>query len=215
MKKVCSKCGEEKELDCFYFRKDINKFRNNCKVCHQKKLKEYRQNNKEYLKKYNKKYYYENKINILKQHKEYWYNNKKWLNEKKREYYLKNKYKIEKYKNSYYKEKKQNEPLYRISCQVRSNIYKIIMQGGYYKKSKTEKILGCSFEKFKQHLESQFQKGMTWDNYGRNGWHIDHIYPVSKARDEEHLLELNHYTNLQPLWEKDNIAKGNRLDWSE
>lgn len=99
---------------------------------------------------------------------------------------------------------------------LKDNIRTLIRNSFLYSKncgktSKTEKILGCSYQEFRRHLESQFQEGMTWDNYGRNGWHIDHIYPVSKASDERHLIELNHYTNLQPLWEKDNISKGNKI----
>lgn len=80
---------------------------------------------------------------------------------------------------------------------------------GYSKTSKTYKILGCSYEEFKQYLESQFTNGMTWENAGE--WHLDHIYPVSLATDEEHLIKLNHYTNFQPMWAEDNLKKGNRI----
>jgi hypothetical protein len=50
---------------------------------------------------------------------------------------------------------------------------------------------------------------MTWDNHGE--WHYDHIYPVSLAENETHLIELNHYTNFQPLWAIDNIQKGCKI----
>ena len=50
---------------------------------------------------------------------------------------------------------------------------------------------------------------MNWENAGK--WHLDHIYPVSLAKDEEELLKLNHYTNFQPLWAVDNIKKGNKI----
>jgi hypothetical protein len=50
---------------------------------------------------------------------------------------------------------------------------------------------------------------MSWSN--RELWHLDHIYPVSKALNEEHLIQLNHYTNFQPLWAEDNIRKGNKI----
>jgi hypothetical protein len=52
---------------------------------------------------------------------------------------------------------------------------------------------------------------MTWDNYGRGGWHIDHIIPSSSAIDIESLIKLQHYTNLQPLWAIDNMKKGSKL----
>ena len=55
---------------------------------------------------------------------------------------------------------------------------------------------------------------MSWDNYGRTGWHIDHIIPLSKfdLTDREQFLKACHYTNLQPLWAKDNLIKGNKFD---
>jgi hypothetical protein len=93
-----------------------------------------------------------------------------------------------------------------LTCRLRSLIGESIKRGGFKKSSKTAEILGCSFEEFKIHIENQFTEGMTWDNQGN--WHFDHIYPVSKARDEAHLIALNHYTNFQPLWAKDNISKG-------
>lgn len=70
--------------------------------------------------------------------------------------------------------------------------------------------LGCSVSEFKQHLESRFQEGMSWDNYGIKGWHIDHIEPISKFNltDIEQVKIACHYTNLQPLWAKDNLSKG-------
>jgi hypothetical protein len=92
---------------------------------------------------------------------------------------------------------------------VRGVVYSGIKRQGWKKDGKTQDILGCDFETFKRHIEKQFTKGMNWDNQGK--WHFDHIYPVSLARDQKHVIELNHYTNFQPLWAKDNIKKGNRL----
>jgi hypothetical protein len=50
---------------------------------------------------------------------------------------------------------------------------------------------------------------MNWQNHGE--WHFDHIYPVSLAKNEEELIKLNHYTNFQPLWKKDNLEKRNKI----
>jgi hypothetical protein len=80
---------------------------------------------------------------------------------------------------------------------------------GFKKNSKTANYLGCTFEEFKIWIENQFQEGMNWDNFSE--WHLDHIYPVSRAIDEEHLIVLNYYTNFQPLWAIDNLRKSNKL----
>lgn len=69
-----------------------------------------------------------------------------------------------------------------------------------------EKVLGCSIEQFVLYFESLFQPGMTWANHGE--WHIDHIKPVATATTVDEVIELNHHTNLQPLWATDNITKG-------
>ena len=72
--------------------------------------------------------------------------------------------------------------------------------------------LGCSVNYLKLHLEKQFVLEMTWDNYGK--WHIDHIIPISlfNLQDRNDFLKANHYTNLQPMWAKDNITKGNKYN---
>lgn len=72
--------------------------------------------------------------------------------------------------------------------------------------------LGCSLEELKVYLESKFSVGMTWENWKIDGWHIDHIIPLSKFNltDSEEFLKACHYTNLQPLWAKENYRKGNR-----
>jgi hypothetical protein len=92
---------------------------------------------------------------------------------------------------------------------IRSLVSKIIKDGGYSKTSKTFQILGCTAEEFMIHIENQFVEEMNWDNYGE--WEYDHIYPVSLAESEEHLIQLNHYTNFQPLWREDNRKKSNKL----
>jgi hypothetical protein len=77
----------------------------------------------------------------------------------------------------------------------------------------TFKLVGCNLEQLKQYLESKFLPGMTWSNYGKNGWEVDHIYPCSKfdLTKEEEQRKCFHYTNLQPLWALDNWKKGNKI----
>lgn len=73
--------------------------------------------------------------------------------------------------------------------------------------------LGTTAEGLLKHIESQFKTGMSWDTYGRDGWHIDHITPLSlfNLLDPEQCKVAFHYTNLQPLWWYENLSKGNRL----
>ena len=74
---------------------------------------------------------------------------------------------------------------------------------------KTEKLIGCSILKMRKHLEKQFKKGMTWENHGIYGWHIDHIRPLESfdlSDSEQQLIAFN-YKNCQPLWAKENLEK--------
>lgn len=70
--------------------------------------------------------------------------------------------------------------------------------------------VGCSSSELKKHIEAKFVEGMSWDNYGEV-WQIDHIRPLSSFNlsQVEEINQANHYTNLQPLFSKDNLNKGN------
>ena len=199
--KVCAKCKIEKEFSEFYNSKiRMDGLNSNCKICE----KEYRKSNvKEYIKEYN--------LEDAEEFKQYMLDNpirrKQYYLENTKENTKENKDKI----NNRNKIRRDTNPLFKLSHNTRSLISKSTKNNGYTKKSKTYEILGCSFEDFKAHLENQFTEGMTWENQGL--WHLDHIYPVSRATNEEHLIKLNHYTNFQPLWAIDNIKKGNKLDY--
>jgi hypothetical protein len=168
-------------------------------------IKTYYQNNKEKKKEYNKEYKIENKEKIKEKRKKYYLNNSIAIKEKNKKYSQTNK--IEIYK--YIKNRKELDPLFKLKGNIRSLISIAIKKQGYSKKSKTFSILCCTEVEFKKHLERQFTKGMTWDNLGQ--WHLDHIYPVSLAKDEQELIRLNHYTNFQPMWAVQNIIKGNKI----
>lgn len=81
------------------------------------------------------------------------------------------------------------------------------------KKSSMLSLLGCSILEFRAHLERQFAVGMSWENYGRGGWSIDHIRPLAGVdlSCPMQLAAISHYSNLQPMWECDNIKKGAKL----
>lgn len=83
---------------------------------------------------------------------------------------------------------------------IRSHICVAIRRND--KSGKIVDALGCSIDEFKAHLESQFEPGMTWDNWSRDGWHIDHIEPLSSfdLSDSEQYYEALHYTNCRPMW---------------
>jgi len=169
------------------------------------KLQKYRLDNKEEIKKYR----LDNKIKKKEYDKQY---RKKYYEENIEEiqkYRLDNKIKINQNDNIYRKNRRQIDPLFKLTMNIRSLIGLSIRKQNYSKQSKTFEILGCTYEDFKQHLERQFKKGMTWENSG--SWHLDHIIPVSLAKDEQDIVKLNHYTNFQPLWAADNLLKGNKV----
>jgi len=195
------------------------RYREKNKELLKQKNKEYKEKNKELLKQKNKEYKEQNKerdkIKKAEYDKKYREKNKDRISEIKKKYYETNKEKRREYFREYKKKRKENDKLYFLTEKYRNILYKAIK----YKTSKngsSESILGCSFEEFKEHLESKFELWMNWGNYGlyngelNNGWDIDHIIPLIKAMTEEELLKLNHYTNLQPLCSKVNrdIKKG-------
>ena len=95
----------------------------------------------------------------------------------------------------------------RIATNLRGRLSQAFRNG--YKTGSAVQDLGCSIEDLRIHLESRWQLGMGWDNYGRYGWHIDHIIPLCRfdLQDEVQLKKACHHTNLQPLWAYDNLEK--------
>lgn len=133
------------------------------------------------------------------------------LKESKKRYYLQNKDIINTKTTEYTRNKRKTDTLFRLTCVMRSRLSNALKRRGYDKTSITADTLGCSWEDLKIHLESQFKDGMTWENHGKTTWHIDHIIPLASASNSEEMCKLNHYTNLQPLWAKDNMSKGNKI----
>lgn len=108
-------------------------------------------------------------------------------------------------RNAKQKDRFANDPVAAYKTLIRKRVSNWFRQRKFPKRSSTKQILGCSFEEFKQYIASLFKNGMTWDNYGE--WQLDHIMPLSTAKTIEDVEMLCHYTNLQPLWAKDNLDK--------
>lgn len=128
--------------------------------------------------------------------------------EYQKDYKEKNIIKIRKQLNAYHSKKRKEDNLYKIRTSVSRRINHIIKGA---KTQPTLKILGADRDTIIKHFESLFSNGMTWENYGPKGWHIDHFYPISKAKTEEEIYKLNHYTNLRPLWWQDNLKKSDKI----
>ncbi len=113
-------------------------------------------------------------------------------------------------KNEGAKERRKQDPMERLACNMRSRTSVALRQRRFNKNSKLKQYLGCSLAELKQHLESKFLAGMTWENYGfgSDKWNIDHIVPLYSASNEIEIIALLHYQNLQPLWQPDNLIKG-------
>jgi hypothetical protein len=171
------------------------------------KNKEYRLKNKEAIKERNKKYRLKNKEKI----KKYFIKNKEKIKNKRKSYFLKNKEKINQKRKDYIKIKMKNDPIFKLLCNIRNRLNLALKNN--VKSNKTKELFGCTVDLVKKHLESQFKEGMTWENHGVKGWHIDHIKPCSyfDLSDPEQQRKCFHYTNLQPLWWYENLKKRNKI----
>jgi len=155
---------------------------------HKKESHNWYQKNKELTKNRSKKYRKQHKEEL----KQYWY---KYSREHRKE---KNEYNLKYFKN----------PLNKLIKNLRSRVLHAIKNN--IKSVHTEELLGCSIEYLKTHLEKQFKKNMSWNNWNQKGWHIDHIRPcysfdLSKKSEQ---LKCFNYSNLQPLWATENLKKG-------
>lgn len=145
-------------------------------------------------------------------------NNKEKIKIKTKEYREKNKEVI----YNKIKERCESDEIYKLSRRIRSRIGSILKKKSIIKPSKTEFIIGCSFEELKNHIESQFESWMNWDNHGKwngelnYGWDIDHIIPLSSSNTKDDIIKLCHYTNLRPLCSHTNrYIKRDKIDFNE
>jgi len=221
-RKKCIYCHKIKIISEFY--KQIGHLydvRSECKNCTKQRAKIYVLKHKKHVQKTKKLYCIKNREKILKKLRDYYAAHKI----ERKEYIECNRDKISKQYKIWYEKNKKKKAKYqiqrrkeninsRLSHCLRQRILSAIKLN--FKSEHTTKLIGCSIEFLKQHIESKFKPGMTWKNYGTgwNGrgmqeWHIDHIIPccsfdLSKASEQ---YKCFHYTNLQPLWASENRRK--------
>ena len=203
--KICKKCNIEKSINSFQKWKNYHK--SQCKECINLSRQEY-----------HKKYRLENSDQIKSRQIEYKTNNIEKRKETQKKWSDKN----PNYMKEYQENRLKNDTLFKLSRSIRTRISKSISRQKFRKTSKTSEILGCSFEEFKIYIESRFESWMNWNNRGlynselNYGWDLDHIIPISEAKNEEDIIKLNHYTNFQPLCSKTNRdLKKNKLTYEQ
>ena len=141
-----------------------------------------------------KKYYNQNKTKVLKTRQQY------------------NMLETTKKNNSnYYKNKRKNDINYKIKDNIRRRVNYAIKHSK--KSDSSKKLLGCTLDQFKRHIENLWLDGMSWESYGKLGWHLDHIIPCASfdLTDPQQQQKCFHYSNMQPLWAKDNLVKYKKL----
>ena len=216
--KVCTICHIEKGLDEFHLcKKGKMNRKSKCKECVKSETKEYYQKNIDYYKNYREN----NKDSIRERQKTWVTSNETKEKDRQRNWKKQNQEKILKWKeiNSdklkeysrvYTKKRRQTDELFKLSSNLRNRLNIYLRSKKIKKNNLTFEIIGLHPEKLKDYLEKKFTEGMSWDKLGLE-IHIDHIKPLSIAKTESEVYELCHYTNLQPLWAKDNWIKNNRI----
>jgi hypothetical protein len=160
--------------------------------------KKWRDSNKEYTSEKHKKWSEDKQEHLRKYHQ-------KWRE--------KNIDKHREYKRKYEKHRKDTDPAYKLIANFRTAIYQVLKENNVEKNKHYFDILQYTPEELISHLEKQFTDGMTWDNYGK--WHVDHRMPISsfnfESIDDDSFIKCWSLDNLQPMWGKENIVKGNNI----
>jgi hypothetical protein len=191
--KFCSLCSKNIDVKLFVKRKHSKDGLDSwCKSCSRSKSKEWNKKNKHRRKAINAKYALENRDKVL---------------QDMRNWYSKNAEQVKENIKRRTKEREKTDTNFLLTRRLRSRLGSALK--GNYKTGSAVKDLGCTVEFLKQYLESQWQRGMTWENYGRDGWEIDHIIPLgsSDLSCPEVLKTVCHYTNLRPLWKAQNLSR--------
>lgn len=181
---------EQRAYSMEHYRKNKDRYR--------ARRQEYRKANREKLRAAGHAYYEKNKGKVLERHRLNRESSRESTRERNREYQ---------------KQKWREDFEYWLKKTVSRRMRDALTCQATKKSERTLKLIGCSASQLAIHLEAKFLPGMSWDNYGYRGWHIDHIVPIAKFDLGDPLQQAAafHYTNLQPLWAKDNIRKGAKI----
>ena len=215
--KVCSKCkGEKKVCEFGNSKSSKDGLLYSCKECNNKRSVNYRKDNPEKVLELTRNWTKKNPEWVYNRHKKWREENPDKVNELKKNWLDKNPEKRKEYRENYKprkqeqrKERRDSDPVFNLTNRLRCRLWKYLKILNITKTNKTFDIVGCFPQFLKEHLETQFTDGMTWDN--RSEWHIDHIIPLSSAKTQDELYKLCHYENLQPLWAEDNLKKSNKI----
>jgi hypothetical protein len=168
--------------------------------------------NKAKEKEYNKEHYQENKANIKEK------NDKPEKKAKRKEYNKEYRDKPEnkERRSKKHKDRMKNDLPYRITRCLRDRHLVGLKSHNVEQTIDVLELLECSVESLIIHLESKFEEGMTWKNYGSGSdcWQMDHrrCFKSFRLKDIEEQRKCCHWTNLQPMWKPENLAKGSKFD---
>lgn len=174
----------------------------------QSRVKKYVQENKDKIKKARAEAYQAQKDKVKAEVSRYYQANKERVQLSQAEWRSRNKHRVRAYSANYAQKVKEN-PLLLLQVRYRQIVSKAWRGQGFARTSRSHEILGCTWEEFRRHIERQFTRGMGWDRIEEI--HLDHIVALSTAQTEEDVVALNHYTNLRPLWAKENMSKGAQI----
>lgn len=162
----------------------------------------------------NKATYQKHRVRRIRETRKYRQENRKLILKRAKINYQKNKDIIKKRNYAYKKRRIATDPLFKLICNLRRRLSLAVTSSNCYKQDKTLNLIGCSPQRLKQYIESKFQDGMNWNNYGYGieCWHLDHIKPCAAfdLSTKAGQLACFNYTNLQPLWHQENLRKASR-----
>lgn len=214
--KRCIKCEKDKPQEEFSKHKSYkSSYSNKCLECHRKRDREKYKLEGEETKKnrraHCRNWHSKNKEKL----KSKYYENHQETLEKNRKYYKKNREKILKYNSKWIKNKLNNDILFKLEHNLRSQLYRGIKFFDLNKDKKTIDYLGCTIEELFIYFQKVYKVKLTPDMIGRGKgkWSIDHIKPISSfdLTKEEDIKECFHFTNLQPMLFEENCSKRNKI----